>query len=234
MQKTSKSNTALILLSILLWAPILFFDSVYFANHYFDGKMVTTALVLTLSVFLFSISNLKLRLSILLIIPLSWLGEYIFSDFLDMYDYRDGRIPLYVPFGHACIYAQGWLLSNSMGIFEHKYKIKTTMLILFGAIFAWAILIFGDTLSLALGVLFFWALHRKNYNPFYFVMSFIVLALELVGTHFGCWLWEYRWSIFSTVNPPVGAMFIYIGGDILLNKTLKAVLRWRKGLRAAV
>jgi hypothetical protein len=54
-----------------------------------------------------------------------------------------------------------------------------------------------------------------------------------VGTFFGCWRWVPKiFGTISAVNPPMGAVFFYAGGDVLLakivavweNKKLKTIL----------
>jgi len=64
----------------------------------------------------------------------------------------------------------------------------------------------------------FYLLQRKNYAILYLIMSLLALYLEIVGTQLGTWYWHSNWWLFTTINPPVGAIVIYIAGDMLLKK----------------
>ncbi|ANQ47836.1 hypothetical protein MY04_0454 [Flammeovirga sp. MY04] len=221
-------------LAVLLWLPILFFDSTFFAEEYFDGKPITSISVLLLYIFLFKQSSLKIKYLMLVMVPLSWLGELLCCVILDMYDYRGNQIPLYVPIGHACIFSLGWHINQFFDA-KTQEKIKKVLTPSFLILFTFIILYFQDTLSFALGILFFWALRRKNYSSFYLIMSCLVLWIEIVGTALHVWKWDtFQW-IFQTINPPIGAMFIYIGGDMILGRLCRFLLRLKKvGRRRAI
>jgi len=41
----------------------------------------------------------------------------------------------------------------------------------------------------------------------------------LVGTYFKCWTWVPKtFGVIPLVNPPMGAVFFYAGGDVILAK----------------
>ncbi|MDO6736610.1 hypothetical protein [Wenyingzhuangia sp. 2_MG-2023] len=213
---------------ILLWTPFLFFDSVYFDQQFFDGKTITTIIVLCIAAFLLWTAPLRLKILMFIMIPLSWFGEYLFSDLFDMYDYRDGTIPFYVPFGHAGVYTLGWLLTQKYVTPKNTENVKKIVGWFYIIAFPFVIFILKDTLSLLLGVLFFFALKRKNFLPFYLVMGLLVLYLELIGTYLEVWKWHSDQGIFHTVNPPLGAIFLYVGGDLTLNKLTRFLLKKRR------
>ena len=49
------------------------------------------------------------------------------------------------------------------------------------------------------------------------LMAVIVFAIEIIGTYFQCWTWQPESAyLFQTVNPPVGAVYIYVVGDIVV------------------
>ena len=82
-------------------------------------------------------------------------------------------------------------------------------------------------------VLFFLLLKRKRWQNLYYFIALCVIFIELVGTFFGCWKWVPKiFGTISAVNPPMGAVFFYAGGDVLLakivavweNKKLKTIL----------
>ncbi len=216
---------------ILLWIPILFFDSVYFDEHYFNGKIITSISVIGITLYLIWTVPLRLKILMIIMIPLSWLGEYIFCVLLDMYHYRGGVIPLYVPFGHAGIFTMGWLLTQRSFAITNPQKFKKILIGFYAISFSFVIIYLKDTLSLLLGILFFIVLKRKNFLPFYLMMSLLVLYLELVGTYFGTWKWDHEQGIFQTVNPPLGAVFFYVGGDLTLGRLTRFILKKRRNLK---
>ena len=216
---------------VMLWIPILFFDSVYFAENYFNGKIITSIAVICITLYLLWAVPLRLKVLMAIMIPLSWLGEYIFCVLLDMYDYRGGVIPMYVPFGHAGIFTMGWLLTQRSFAISQPNKFKKILTGFYIVSFAFVIFVLKDTLSLLLGILFFIVLKRKKFLPFYLMMSLLVLYLELVGTYFGTWKWDAEQGIFQTINPPLGAVFFYVGGDLVLGRFSRFLLKIRRKTR---
>jgi hypothetical protein len=80
-------------------------------------------------------------------------------------------------------------------------------------------LILQDILSLIFGVFFFLLLRRKKWKTRYWFMAFSAVALELIGTYYQSWKWVPKaFGSIPTINPPIGAVFIYLGGDVLLEK----------------
>lgn len=212
------------------WALAVYFGSSTFSEPFFDGYYITTGIVVCLFLILYSMSHLRLRLLMLMIVPLSYLGELIFSDLLQLYRYDIGQIPYYIPFGHAVVFASSWILSFETGIFDVVQRFKAIFIAGYIILFGIIIFGFGDTLTAAFALLFFSALWRKKFSPFYLLMGILVLYLELVGTYFGCWTWQADPGIFHTLNPPVGAISIYIGGDVLLSRLLRKCLNYRRKL----
>lgn len=178
MHKTQKEFFFLIVL-VLLFIPELFFDSIFFSNYKSFGYELTSFLVISFTFYLYFIASARLKLFLILMIPLSWLGEVICSDVLGLYHYRMEAVPIYVPFGHANIYALTWMLCQNKVVFDKFKSIKK-----YAIPFLISILILNDRLSLILRVPFFYLLRRKNYSSFYLIMSLIVLYVELIGTSF--------------------------------------------------
>ncbi len=208
----------LIAAAVLFWIPALGIDSVAIAQQFADGQLITTMMVLSVYSLMFWRSDRELRLKMLVMVPLSWLGEVLCCVVMDLYDYRLGNIPIFVPFGHAVIFTTGVWLSRTPALLNREAVLKRWMPLAYALLFVFVAVALNDTLSALCAILFFLGLHRKNYCIFYLLMSALVLYLELVGTWFGSWLWDQEVGILHTVNPPVGAMFIYIGGDMLLTK----------------
>jgi hypothetical protein len=159
------------------------------------------------------------RLPALVFVPFSALGEYLFSIIFGLYDYKFASVPLYVPFGHAILFATGLLIEGQPWVQRHIGLARWTLAAFLAALFAGAILALGDMLSLALGLLFLVILYRKRARLLYLIMGVLVLYIELVGTAYGCWAWrQAAFGSLHTTNPPVGAFVCYVIADILVLK----------------
>jgi hypothetical protein len=164
-------------------------------------------------------ANPQLKRLMAIMIPLSFIGEVIFCELLEMYSYRTDFIPIYVPFGHAIVYSAGYIFSGQNWVVRNQSSITTISIIFYSLIFLTAGLFFGDLFTVIFGILFFAVLYRKNWDNLYFLIALGVVWIELVGTHFGCWAWsKFSFDTISTANPPVGAVFFYAGGDALVSK----------------
>lgn len=159
------------------------------------------------------------RLMALIFVPFSALGEYIFSLGFQLYSYKFGSVPFYVPFGHAILFSTGLLIADDPLILGHESQVRWGLLAFLAALFAGAWLALGDTLSAIFGAFFLVILYRKRCRPFYLIMGVLVLYIELVGTAFGCWVWDPTpFGVLHTTNPPVGAFVCYVIADILVMK----------------
>lgn len=161
----------------------------------------------------------KLQRLMAIIIPLSLIGEILFSEWLELYQYRMDFIPIYVPFGHAIVYSAGYIFSEQDWVLQNKSLIKASLIVFYLIIFLTVGLFFEDRFTLILGSLFFAVVYRKKWDNLYFLIALGVVWIELLGTHFGCWAWsEYSFNTIATANPPLGAVFFYAGGDALVTK----------------
>lgn len=199
-------------------------DSVYFAKHFFDGRVLTNCLVISYFGWLFFISNGYLRQLMFSMLFLSYIGELIFCNLLEMYAYRTQTIPLYVPFGHAIVYVSGYIFAQTAWVLQHEFPLKRYFGLGFAILFLAVGIFLNDLFSVVLGVLFFAILKRKRWQNLYYCIALCVIFIELVGTFFGCWTWVPKiFGIIPAANPPMGAVFIYAGGDVLL---AKIVSKW--------
>lgn len=159
------------------------------------------------------------QLMALIFLPFSALGEYLFSLVFQLYHYKFGAVPFYVPFGHAILFSTGLLIAELPVVQVYEAQVRRALLAIHIILFGGALLAFHDTLSAIFGVLFGFILWRKRARPFYLIMGLLVLYIELVGTALGCWVWNPApWDILHTTNPPVGAFVCYVIADILVMK----------------
>jgi hypothetical protein len=112
----------------------LWIDSV-FTTHYFDARQVTNVLAIGYFALLFRVSGVELRKLMLVMVVLSYIGELIFCKLLDMYAYRTSAIPLYVPFGHAIVYASGYILAHTRWAIYHENGLRKFFALFFIVLF---------------------------------------------------------------------------------------------------
>jgi len=197
-------------------------DSVFFLERYFDGRQITNVLALFYFILMYSVSGLHLRRLMVVMVVLSYIGELIFCKLLGMYDYRTSTIPLYVPLGHAIVYASGYILAHSYWAERKDKQLRVFFAIGFAVLFLSVGIFLNDLFSLVFGVLFFVLLKRKRWQNLYYFVALCVIFIELVGTYMQCWAWVPKtFGLLPTVNPPMGAVFFYAGGDVLLARIVK-------------
>lgn len=196
-------------------------DSSYFSNNYFDGKPITNFLAVVYFSLFFFYSDSKLRRLMTVMVFLSYIGELIFCNLLGMYDYRLGFIPLYVPLGHAIVYASGYVFAHTEWAIKNDKVLKKYFAISFSCLFLFVGIVLNDIFSLVFGASFFFLMRRKKWQNLYYFIALCVIFIELVGTYFQCWKWSPKiFGFIPTINPPMGAVFFYAGGDSLLVKII--------------
>jgi hypothetical protein len=123
------------------------------------------------------------------------------------------------------VYASGFILSEMAFFKTHDLKLKQIFLVLFSLLFLCVGLFLNDVFSLLFGLLFFLLLKRKKWQNVYYFIAVCVIFIEMVGTFFKCWTWVPKtFGFITAANPPMGAVFFYAGGDILL---IKIVSYWK-------
>jgi hypothetical protein len=218
----SKKQLFLALFFTLFTIIALGIDSVSFYENYFDGRNVTNILAIIYFLLMYFSSDLHLRKLMFTMVLLSYIGELIFCKLLGMYEYRTTAIPIYVPFGHAIVYASGYIFAHSFWAIKNEIQLRKIFAVGFLALFLSVGIFLNDWFTLAFGGFFFWLVKRKQWNNLYYFIALCVIFIELVGTHFRCWAWAPKtFGIIPAVNPPMGAVFFYAGGDVLLAKIVR-------------
>ncbi len=203
---------------------VLGFDSRAVWQAGFNGQIVSNLVApLYLGLILFHLKA-EQRLTVLIFVPFAAVAEYLFSLIFRLYTYKFDAVPPYVPFGHAILLSTGLLIAETALVRKHERGLRFVLLGVQGVLFGTA-LIFQDSLSAILGVVFALILVRKRGQILYLVMSLLVLYIELLGTAVGCWTWHPTvFRALHTTNPPLGAFVLYVIGDVL-------VLRFTRMLR---
>jgi hypothetical protein len=197
----------------------LFIDSPYFLEAYFNGRHLANAMAVCYFFAMYWVCGRYLRTLMLTMVPLSYIGEIIFCKLLGMYQYAGDAIPLYVPFGHAIVYASGYIFAHTPFAMAKDTQHRKFFAIAFIGLFLGVALLLNDVFSGLCGILFFLLLRRKRWQNLYFFVALCVIYIELLGTGFKCWTWEPKiFGVVPTANPPMGAVFFYAGGDVLLAK----------------
>ncbi len=122
-------------------------DSVYFAATYFDARQITNFLAIVYFSFFFWFSGAYLRKLMFVMVLLSYVGELIFCTLLGMYNYRTPVIPLYVPFGHAIVYASGYVFAQTNWAVRNDKFLKKCFAIGFLLLFLFVGIFFNDVFS---------------------------------------------------------------------------------------
>lgn len=200
----------------------LYFDGLSFQESYFNGRWITNMMTISFLLLLYLFCDHYMRRLLLVMVPLSFLGELIFSVYFGLYDYKTPFIPVYVPFGHSVLYISGCIIAKAKIVKEHTELLKKVFHTFFAFLFLGVGFFLKDYLTLIFAVLFFILLKRKNWEIKYSCIAICVVLIELAGTYFGCWKWEpLAFGYIPTINPPMGALALYLGGDSLLIKIVK-------------
>ncbi|MCG9791697.1 hypothetical protein [Flavobacterium algicola] len=201
----------------------LWVDSVTFTEQYFDARQITNIMAVVYFAGFYFASKKPLQKLMLVMVGLSYIGELIFCKLLGMYNYRTEAIPLYVPFGHAIVYASGYVYAYTNWARTNDTILRKYFLIFFAILFLAVGVFLQDYFSLLFGVGFFWLLKRKQWQNLYCFIAICVIFIELIGTYYQCWTWiPTIFGYLPASNPPMGAVFFYAGGDSLLAKIVKA------------
>ena len=139
----------------------LWIDSVYFNKTYFDGRILTNVLAIGYFCLFFFSAQSYLRKLMFIMVFLSYIGELIFCKALGMYAYRTAAIPLYVPFGHAIVYASGFVIAEMPFFVKQDNKLKKIFLVSFSLLFLSVGIFLNDVFSLIFGALFFVLMKKK-------------------------------------------------------------------------
>jgi hypothetical protein len=224
-------EAGLFIISIFL----LFFDGTYFTQAFFSFQ-ITFNIVMILAFFImFYRSAPRIKELMIYAVVLGFLGEYLFSKGLDMYTYRLGNIPLFVPFGHAVLYARVLRFSKASVVKKHRKSIERLFAVTI-AIFASIYLLFLNDIFgfvMTIGVFLLLAKRQKD-RLFFYTMYIIVALLEIGGTAFGTWKWPATaFGVFDFLpsnNPPSGISLFYFLLDIgcFVFYNLRNKMAWRR------
>lgn len=197
----------------------LFLDSSIMVEIYPDTQNLATLIMLVGFTIVYFKSAGRIREQMLYAVVIGVVGEYLFSIALQMYTYRLGNVPLYVPPGHAIVYVSVlYFCKKSVVKFYQKQleKLFTVAVLIYGLLF----LIFAnDVFGFVMTVLVVYLLRNKPRERLFFLSMYIAVAfLEIVGTSYGCWAWpDTAFGVIpflKSANPPSGISLFYFLLDL--------------------
>jgi hypothetical protein len=151
-------------------------------------------------------------------------GECLLSLGLGMYEYRLENVPVYVPPGHAVVYASVYYFVRDPWVLKHQVNIERILLafaIVYGVF--WLFVdhdLFGFLCLVGFVLLFRYNkkyFHNAKSRLFALSMFTLVAYLEQFGTFYGCWYWPTvafdSWSWLPSGNPPSAIALFYLAFD---------------------
>lgn len=208
----------------------LFLDSN--ASHAFQTLLGIVAWAMLIA--LLSGETRAVRMQVIVAVLFATIGEHFASPYLGAYIYRFENVPAYVPPGHGMVYLTALALGRSAFFNRFRWQV-TSVALLLGTLWS----LWGVTLAprqdMAGAILFcvFALFVRFGRSPLLYVGAFFITSfLELVGTHFGTWVWALREPTMglTQANPPSGIAAWYclvdavaLTGGMLLDRALTAM-----------
>ncbi len=175
------------------------------------------------------------RAQVAVVVAFATAVEYTFSPLLEVYVYRLGNVPAFVPPGHGLVYLCALAVGRS-GWVRRRTALLVVLTVVAGGLYAgWGLLVSPrpDTLGafwyLCLLGFLAWGRSRTLY-----VGAFVVVTyLELLGTWWGTWVWQTHdpTGLVAIGNPPSGAAGGYGWFDLAAVLAGPAVLAAARFLR---
>ncbi len=161
--------------------------------------------------------------------------EYTFSPLLEVYVYRLGNVPAFVPPGHGLVYLCALALGRTWWFNRWTGPLVGLTVLVGGAYAFWGLVLTDrhDVLGAFWYVCLVGFLCLGKSRTLYVGAFLIVTYLELLGTHVEAWVWQAEdpTGIVSIGNPPSGAAGGYGWFDLAALLLAPAVLRGWARLR---
>jgi hypothetical protein len=149
------------------------------------------------------------RAQVAVVVAFATAVEYTFSPLLEVYVYRLGNVPAFVPPGHGLVYLCALAIGRSVWVHRRTRLLVAVTVVLGGAYAGWGLLLsprpdaLGAFWYLCLLGFLVWGRSRSLYVGAFVVVTF----LELLGTGLGTWAWSTHdpTGLVTIGNPPSGA-----------------------------
>ena len=200
-----------------LFFPVLWLG-LYLDSTLISQQLITNILVFITFIWIYTQVSKQIKQLMLYGLIVALGGELLFSLVFGMYTYRLENLPIYVPFGHAIIYACVYYLVKEPIILKYQDSI-IKFLYLAIILYSTAWLIFAnDVFGFLCLLVILWIFKRRPRTKLFFLfMFFAIVYLELIGTYYECWYWPETWfdkvSFIPSANPPSAISVFYFGFD---------------------
>lgn len=203
----------------VLFVFVLFFDSLYFAEHVTPSQLPINILMFLGFLKMYFRSTPRVKESMIYAVIIGFLGEHFFSRGLDMYTYRLENVPHYVPLGHAALYGRILMFSKASVVRRNNQAIEQLFSYVIATLSLVYLIFFNDVFGFVMTLcVFLMLLKRPKDKLFFYAMYILVAILEIGGTAFGCWKWpNTAFGVFSFLpshNPPSGISLFYFLLDV--------------------
>ena len=204
---------------LFLFVLALYFDGKSFAALYPNAQTITNCFMLIAFFLLYKRSVKRTRHLMIYAVIIGFIGEYLFSIVLDMYTYRLSNLPIYVPFGHAAVYARTYTFSKAPVVKKNKKAIVRLMTLVISLFAMFYLIAFNDIFGFAMTVFVFLILLKRPKDQLFFLTMYIVVAvLEIGGTAYEVWSWPDTafgfFPLLKSHNPPSGISLFYFLLDV--------------------
>lgn len=192
----------------------MYLDSTSLKKSFNYGHLVLNVLAIIAGFVLYLKSKRKTKQLLIFYFVSAVFIEYFFSLFLHAYIYRVAFIPLYVLIGHCIIYERLFSFVKTPIFLKYQKAINYTNVVLILLISSYFLANYNDYFGFVMTILFFILCSVVKRTQSFFLMSFVVIAImEIIGTYFGCWVWQKQGFLFfnflPSANPPIGIPLFY-------------------------
>jgi hypothetical protein len=213
----------------------LFVAAVLLADR--DGLAAQLLLAMATAAFVWLFCR-QLRIpavQVLCCIAVATLGEVLLSVGWGLYSYRHAVIPLYVPPGHALLYALAVATSRHPRLREHERAITRTVLIAGSVIAMVTLIAFDDTWGLLWWLAAVALISRSHNRLMLSVCMTYTMLLEWAGTANGNWHWAATVPFLGLhcANPPSGVGVLYVLLDVIVIALTTRIVAQRAALASA-
>jgi len=225
---------------LFFFVGALYFDGTHFASIFPQAQLVTNIFMLIAFFILYYRSVKRTRELMIYAVIVGFAGEYLFSIVLDMYTYRLSNLPLYIPFGHAAVYARTYVFSKASIVKKYTKQVTTFLYIIVSLFALFYLIAFNDIFGFVMTAAVFLMLIKRPKDRLFFLTMYVVVAvLEIGGTAYAAWSWpDTAFGVFPFLesnNPPSGISLFYflldIGCFVIYTQVNKTTWRRFKSLK---
>ncbi|WP_207384202.1 hypothetical protein [Legionella nagasakiensis] len=225
--------TQLQIVLVLLGAPFFaFLDSPWLEQYFPHGQDITNVIMISFYSWTFLTAKRRLHWLVLLMTITSLCAEIMGSKILILYEYHLKNIPIYIPLGHAVIYATVFQISRQPLVWQHhvaieKFLHKFAFITCFMSLF-----ILKDVAGFMCYMVFLVIMSQRTKPLFYLCMFAVTYYIELCGTTLAAWSYYFVLGNHPNYPPtsitPSGIAGVYIIVDLTCNSAYFYIKKFKK------